>query len=151
MEDIVIVSAVRTPVGKFGGALAKTAATDLGAIVIKEALARAKVGLDQVGEVIMGQVLAAGSGQNPARQTVIKAGLPQAVPGLTINAVCGSGLKAAPPTPIRFIRLRHGAGRHHSKEDSPWKTSSSFPPCARPWASLAAHSPRPRPRTWAPL
>lgn len=94
MEDIVIVSAVRTAVGKFGGSLAKVAAVDLGAIVIKEALARAKVDPSQVSEVIMGQVLAAGAGQNPARQALIKAGLPKEVPGLTINAVCGSGLKA---------------------------------------------------------
>ncbi|NML45880.1 acetyl-CoA C-acetyltransferase [Ramlibacter sp. G-1-2-2] len=94
MEDIVIVSAVRTPVGKFGGSLAKIPATELGAIVIKEALARAKVDPAQVGEVIMGQVLAAGAGQNPARQALLKAGLPKEVPGLTINAVCGSGLKA---------------------------------------------------------
>jgi acetyl-CoA C-acetyltransferase len=75
MEDIVIVSAARTAVGKFGGALAKTPATELGAIVIREALARANVGLDQVGEVIMGQVLAAGAGQNPARQAGLKAGV----------------------------------------------------------------------------
>jgi acetyl-CoA C-acetyltransferase len=81
-------------VGKFGGALAKTPAPELGAAVIKEALARAKVDPSQVSEVIMGQVLAAGSGQNPARQASIKAGLPKEVPGLTINAVCGSGLKA---------------------------------------------------------
>lgn len=94
MEDIVIVSAVRTPVGKFGGALAKTAAVDLGALVIKEALARAQVGLDQVGEVIMGQVLAAGCGQNPARQALIKSGIAKETPALTINAVCGSGLKS---------------------------------------------------------
>src|SRR6187399_2350447 len=94
MEDIVIVSAVRTAVGKFGGSLAKVPATELGATVIKEALARAKIDPAQVGEVIMGQVLAAGSGQNPARQTVVKAGLPQSVPGMTINVVCGSGLKA---------------------------------------------------------
>src|SRR3569832_237099 len=92
--DIVIVSAVRTAVGKFGGSLAKVPATELGAIVIKEALARAKVKPEQVGEVIMGQVLAAGAGQNPARQARLKAGLPKEVPGLTINAVCGSGLKA---------------------------------------------------------
>jgi acetyl-CoA C-acetyltransferase len=94
MEDIVIVSAVRTGVGKFGGSLAKIPASDLGAIVIKEALARAKVEPSQVSEVIMGQVLAAGAGQNPARQALLKAGLPKEVPGLTINAVCGSGLKA---------------------------------------------------------
>jgi len=94
MEDIVIVSAVRTAVGKFGGSLAKIPAPQLGAIVIKEALARAKVDPSQVSEVIMGQVLAAGSGQNPARQALLAAGLPKEVPGLTINAVCGSGLKA---------------------------------------------------------
>ncbi len=94
MEDIVIVSAVRTAVGKFGGSLAKIPATELGAIVIKEALARAKIDPAQVSEVIMGQVLAAGAGQNPARQALLKAGLPKEVPGLTINAVCGSGLKA---------------------------------------------------------
>src|SRR3569832_2706019 len=92
--DIVIVSAVRTAVGKFGGSLAKVPATELGAIVIKEALARAKVKPEQVGEVIMGQVLAAGSGQNPARQASLKAGLPKEVPAMTINAVCGSGLKS---------------------------------------------------------
>lgn len=94
MEDIVIVSAVRTPVGKFGGSLAKIPATELGSIVIKAALERAGVKPEQVGEVIMGQVLAAGAGQNPARQALLKAGLPKEVPGLTINAVCGSGLKA---------------------------------------------------------
>ncbi|GAB3630203.1 acetyl-CoA acetyltransferase [Pandoraea terrae] len=93
-DDIVIVSAARTAVGKFGGSLAKIAATELGSIAIKAALERAKLTGDQVGEVIMGQVLAAGAGQNPARQAVIKAGLPKEVPGLTINAVCGSGLKA---------------------------------------------------------
>lgn len=94
MSDIVIVAAARTAVGRFGGTLAKTAAPDLGAHVVKGLLARAGVPSDAVSEVIMGQVLAAGAGQNPARQTVIKAGLPQEVPGLTINAVCGSGLKA---------------------------------------------------------
>ena len=94
MEDIVIVSAGRTAVGKFGGSLAKVAATELGATVIKAVLERAGISADLLGEVIMGQVLAAGVGQNPARQSVIKAGFPHGVPGLTINAVCGSGLKA---------------------------------------------------------
>ena len=94
MEDIVIVSAARTAVGRFGGTLAKTPATELGAAVIKALLERSGVAADQVGEVIMGQVLAAGVGQNPARQALMKAGLPKEVPGLTINAVCGSGLKA---------------------------------------------------------
>jgi acetyl-CoA C-acetyltransferase len=94
MTDVVIVSAARTAVGKFGGSLAKIAAPDLGATVIKAVLERAGVKPDQVSEVILGQVLTAGSGQNPARQSVIKAGLPDMVPGMTINKVCGSGLKA---------------------------------------------------------
>jgi acetyl-CoA C-acetyltransferase len=94
MNDIVIVAAARTAVGKFGGTLAKTPAPELGAAVIADLLRRAKLSGDEVGEVILGQVLAAGSGQNPARQAVLKAGLPEGVPGFTINAVCGSGLKA---------------------------------------------------------
>jgi acetyl-CoA C-acetyltransferase len=94
MEDIVIVSATRTAVGKFGGSLAKVAATDLGSIVIKNLLERTGLPADAVGEVIMGQVLAAGAGQNPARQALIKSGIAKETPALTINAVCGSGLKA---------------------------------------------------------
>ncbi len=94
MQDIVIVSAARTAVGKFGGSLAKTSAPELGAAVIKDLLARTGLGADQIGEVIMGQVLAAGVGQNPARQALMKSGLPKETPALTINAVCGSGLKA---------------------------------------------------------
>ncbi len=93
-QDIVIVAATRTAVGKFGGTLAKTPATDLGSVVITELLRRTGVAADQVGEVIMGQVLAAGVGQNPARQAMMKAGLAKETPALTINAVCGSGLKA---------------------------------------------------------
>ncbi len=94
MEDIVIVAAGRTAVGKFGGSLAKVPATELGATVIKAVLERAGLSAELIGEVIMGQVLTAGVGQNPARQAVVKAGFPHGVPGLTINAVCGSGLKA---------------------------------------------------------
>ncbi|WP_244815908.1 acetyl-CoA C-acetyltransferase [Caballeronia sp. Lep1P3] len=94
MTDVVIVSAARTAVGKFGGSLAKIAAPELGATVIRAVLERAGVKPEQVSEVILGQVLTAGSGQNPARQSVIKAGLPDMVPGMTINKVCGSGLKA---------------------------------------------------------
>ena len=94
MEEIVIVAATRTAVGKFGGTLAKTPATELGATVIKELLARSGLQGEQIGEVILGQVLQAGTGQNPARQSVIKSGLPNTVPAMTINKVCGSGLKA---------------------------------------------------------
>ncbi|MES2091475.1 MAG: acetyl-CoA C-acetyltransferase [Pseudomonadota bacterium] len=94
MTDIVIVSAARTAVGKFGGTLAKTPATELGAAVIQDLLRRTGLAGDQISEVILGQVLQAGCGQNPARQSVIKAGLPQGVPAFTINKVCGSGLKA---------------------------------------------------------
>src|SRR6266571_1528336 len=94
MTDIVIAAAARTAVGKFGGTLAKTPAPELGATVIRALLSRTKLQPDQVSEVILGQVLTAGSGQNPARQALIKAGLPAAIPAMTINKVCGSGLKA---------------------------------------------------------
>jgi acetyl-CoA C-acetyltransferase len=94
MTDIVIVGAARTAIGKFGGGLAKTPAPELGATVIRALLARANLKSDQISEVILGQVLTAGSGQNPARQALIKAGLPASIPGMTINKVCGSGLKA---------------------------------------------------------
>ncbi|MDE2477785.1 MAG: acetyl-CoA C-acetyltransferase, partial [Betaproteobacteria bacterium] len=93
-EDIVIVSAVRTGVGKFGGSLAKISAAELGALVVREAVARAGIEPGAVSEVILGQVLQAGCGQNPARQASIKGGLPDSVPAMTINKVCGSGLKA---------------------------------------------------------
>ena len=94
MTDVVIVSAARTAVGKFGGSLAKIAAPELGATVIRAVLERAGMKPEQVSEVILGQVLTAGSGQNPARQSSIKAGLPPEIPAMTINKVCGSGLKA---------------------------------------------------------
>jgi acetyl-CoA C-acetyltransferase len=94
MNEVVITAAVRTAVGKFGGSIAKISAADLGAHVIKALLARSGVQPHQISEVIMGQVLTAGVGQNPARQALIHAGLPDAVPGMTIGKVCGSGLKA---------------------------------------------------------
>lgn len=94
MTEVVIVAAGRTAIGKFGGSLAKVSAPELGAHVIKGLLEKTGVKGEQISEVILGQVLTAGSGQNPARQAVIKAGLPVSVPALTINKVCGSGLKA---------------------------------------------------------
>jgi acetyl-CoA C-acetyltransferase len=94
MADIVITHALRTAVGKFGGSLAKTPAPELGATVIRALLAQSGLKPEQISEVILGQVLTAGSGQNPARQALIKAGLPNSIPAMTINKVCGSGLKA---------------------------------------------------------
>lgn len=94
MQDVVIVAATRTAIGSFQGSLASVSAVDLGAAVIRQLLAQTGLDPAQVDEVIMGQVLTAGAGQNPARQAAIKAGLPHAVPAMTLNKVCGSGLKA---------------------------------------------------------
>ncbi|WP_460372681.1 acetyl-CoA C-acetyltransferase [Pseudomonas sp. Tul1A2] len=94
MQDVVIVAATRTAIGSFQGSLASVSAVDLGAAVIRQLLEQTGLDGAQVDEVIMGQVLTAGAGQNPARQSAIKAGLPHAVPALTLNKVCGSGLKA---------------------------------------------------------
>jgi len=94
MKEVVIVSAVRTAVGSFNGSLASFGAVDLGAIVIKEVIARGGISTDQVEEVIFGNVLQAGLGQNPARQAAVKAGIPVEVSAYTINKVCGSGLKS---------------------------------------------------------
>ena len=94
MSDVVIVGAARTPVGSFSGALSSLAAHELGAIAIKEALVRAKVDAGDVDEVIMGQILAAGQGQNPARQAAMKAGIPQEKTAWGLNQLCGSGLRA---------------------------------------------------------
>ena len=93
-ESVVIVAAARTAVGSFNGSLAGISAADLGAIVIRDLLKKTNLAPEAIDEVILGQVLTASTGQNPARQAVIKAGLPQATPALTINKVCGSGLKA---------------------------------------------------------
>ncbi|WML37377.1 acetyl-CoA C-acetyltransferase [Clostridium sp. OS1-26] len=94
MKEVVIVSAVRTAVGKFGGTLKDVSAAELGAVVIKEALNKAKVKPELVDEVIMGNVIQAGLGQNVTRQAIVKADLPEEVPGFTLNKVCGSGLRA---------------------------------------------------------
>jgi acetyl-CoA C-acetyltransferase len=94
MNEVVIAGAVRTPIGTLGGSFAETPATELGAVVLREALSRAGVAPDQVDEVIMGNVLSAGLGMNPARQAAIAAGIPDNVPATAINKVCGSGLKA---------------------------------------------------------
>jgi acetyl-CoA C-acetyltransferase len=94
MDDVVIVAALRTGVGKFGGTIGKIPATELGAKVIAALIAKTGVNPELVSEVLMGQVLAAAAGQNPARQASLRAGLPNMVPAMTINKVCGSGLKA---------------------------------------------------------
>ncbi|WJM96801.1 acetyl-CoA C-acetyltransferase [Pseudomonas defluvii] len=94
MQDVVIVAATRTAIGSYQGALAAIPAVDLGAAVISQLLTQTGLDAELVDEVIFGQVLTAGAGQNPARQAAIKAGLPHAVPALTLNKVCGSGLKA---------------------------------------------------------
>ena len=94
MEEVVIVAALRTAVGKFGGTIAMVPAVELGAQVIKALLAQTGVAPAQVSEVLMGQVLTAGCGQNPARQAAMRAGIPATVPAMTVGKVCGSGLKA---------------------------------------------------------
>jgi acetyl-CoA C-acetyltransferase len=94
IRDAVIISAVRTPTGKFQGALKGFSATDLGAMVVRESVRRAGVKPEDVDEVIMGSVIQAGLGQNPARQAALKAGIPVGVSAVTVNKVCGSGLKA---------------------------------------------------------
>ncbi len=94
MKDVVITSAVRTPIGKYNGSLSRIGATELGGMIIKEAIIRSGIAKEEVNEVIMGMVLPCGYGQNPARQAAIKAGIPWEVGCLTVNKVCGSGLKA---------------------------------------------------------
>src|SRR5947207_10532905 len=94
MADAFLLSAARTPIGKYLGGLAEVSAPELGAIAVKEALRRAKVSADRADEVILGNVIQAGLGQNPARQASLKAGLPDTIAAFTVNKVCGSGLKA---------------------------------------------------------
>ena len=127
MREVVIVSAVRTAVGSFGGSLASLSAQQLGAIVIKEAVQRANLKPEQVGEVIMGNVLQAGLGQNPARQAAIGAGLPIDVPSFTVNKVCGSGLKCVE---LAAQAIKAGdediivAGGMESMSNAPYVTSN---------------------------
>src|SRR5258706_7433351 len=122
MDDVVIVAALRTGVGKFGGTIGKIPAAELGAKVIAALLARTGVKPELISEVLMGQVLTAATGQNPARQAAIRAGLPDMIPAMTINKVCGSGLKAAM---LRAQSIAHGdadlvvAGGHESISMSP--------------------------------
>ena len=96
-EPAVIVSACRTPIGSFGGVFKDLSASDLGAVVIREAIRRAGIDAIDLGDVMMGCVLQAGAGMNVARQAAIKAGVPVAVPGETVNRVCGSGLQGCRP------------------------------------------------------
>lgn len=123
MQQVVIVAATRTPIGSFQGVLASLSAVDLGTVVVKALLARSGVAADQVDEVILGQVLTAGCGQNPARQTALNAGLPHSVPALTINKVCGSGLKAI-HLAVQAIRCGDAeviiAGGQESMSQSPY-------------------------------
>lgn len=123
MQQVVIVAATRTPIGSFQGALATLSAVDLGTVVVKALLARSGAPADQVDEVILGQVLTAGCGQNPARQTALNAGLPYSVPALTINKVCGSGLKAI-HLAVQAIRCGDAeviiAGGQESMSQSPY-------------------------------
>ncbi|HVI50732.1 MAG TPA: acetyl-CoA C-acetyltransferase [Candidatus Sulfotelmatobacter sp.] len=121
MSDIVIVAATRTPIGAFSGSLSSYSAAGLGEVVIRELLSRAKVEAAEVSELIFGQVLAAGDGQNAARQAAIKAGLPIGVPAWTINQVCGSGLRTVA---LGFQAIKNGdasiviAGGHESMSNS---------------------------------
>jgi acetyl-CoA C-acetyltransferase len=108
MTDVVIVSAARSAIGAFSGGLSSLPAHELGAIVIKEALARAKVEPGEVSDVILGQVLTAGQGQNPARQAGIRAGLGIETPAITVNQVCGSGLRAVA---LAYQAIRAGDAR----------------------------------------
>ncbi|WP_313469587.1 beta-ketoacyl synthase N-terminal-like domain-containing protein, partial [Carnobacterium sp.] len=94
MEEVVIVNAARTPIGKLGGSLKNTTAIELGAIVVKEVIKKSGLSADKIDQLIFGNVLQAGLGQNPARQIAVHAGIPYSAPSMTVNEVCGSGLKA---------------------------------------------------------
>ena len=128
MREVVIASAVRTAVGSFGGSLKDVTAVELGSIVIKEALARAKIRPGKVDEVIMGNVLQAGLGQNPARQAANRAGISQYIPSVTVNKVCGSGMK----TVIMAAQaIKSGDGGYHSGRGHGEHERGPF--CTAPW------------------
>ncbi len=116
-EEVYVIDGMRTPFGSFGGVLSDVAAPQLAATVIKGILSRNALPAEAVGEVILGQVLSGGCGQAPARQAMRAAGLPDAIPALTINKVCGSGLKAIMlgSDSITARQCRCGAGRRHGK------------------------------------
>ncbi|MBN6045315.1 acetyl-CoA C-acetyltransferase [Citrobacter sp. ku-bf4] len=123
MQDVVIVAATRTPIGSFHGALAPLSAVELGAVTIRALLAKTAITPDAIDEVIFGQVLTTGSGQNPARQTALKAGLPVTTPAVTVNLVCGSGLKAVQQA-VQAIRCGDAeiviAGGQESMSNAPY-------------------------------
>jgi len=113
LEEVVIISGVRTPVGKFQGSLSDFSATQLGAMVVREAVKRAHLDPKQVNECIMGNVVSAGLGQNPARQAALFGGLPPEVGAMTINKVCGSGLKAV-ALAAQAIQTGNSEGAHRT-------------------------------------
>lgn len=123
MKEVVIVSAVRTAVGNFGGALSGLSATDLGVIAAKEAIRRAGIDAADISETIIGNILSAGLGQNIARQVALKAGLPHASPAMTINKLCGSGLRSVTMA-AQFIMLGDAeivlAGGTESMSNAPY-------------------------------
>lgn len=123
MREVVIASAVRTPVGSFGGSLSSLSAIDLGVVAAKEAIKRAKIKAELVDDVIVGNILSAGLGQNPARQIAIKAGVPETTTALTINKLCGSGLRAVSMA-AQFIMLGDAdiilAGGTESMSNAPY-------------------------------
>ena len=127
-KKVVIASACRTAIGKMGGALSNTPAAELGAIVIKEAIKRAGVKPEQVDEVLMGCVIQAAQGQNVARQASIKAGLPIEVPAVTLNVVCGSGLKCVNEAAAQIIAGESdfvGAGGMENMSMAPYAMSDT--------------------------
>lgn len=133
MREVVIVSAARTALGSFGGSLASVPAVELGAVAIRAALSRGGVDAGMVEEVVMGNVLQAGLGQNPARQAAVKAGIPVEIPAWTVNKVCGSGLKA-----VAEAALAIRAGEAAVWWQAAWRTCLRLPMSCPPHAGGAA-------------